>query len=140
VDLDLPGAFRAGGAMTDDRFPSDQGDSPDECDTDNDDGEDFVEAVFIGSRPRVSADRYDLEQLFLAWAWGAHYRDWKTAVRVLARALRGLSEAGLIERRTIRRRSGQTHHGFALTADGYEGLQALAGDWIRDRRSNGDDD
>lgn len=126
--------------MSDDRFPPDQDDSPDECNTDDDGGEDFVEAVFIGSGPLVPADRYDLEELFLTWAWGAHYRDGKTAVRALARALRGLSEAGLIERRTVRRGSGQTHHGFILTADGVEALQALAGDWIRDRRSNGDND
>ena len=126
--------------MTDYRFPSDPDDSPDECDTNIDDAEDFVEAVFISSRPPASSGGYDLEQLFLAWAWGAGYRDWDTAVRVLARALRGLSEAGLIERRTIRRRSGQTHHGFVLTADGHEALQALAGDWIRERRSNGGDD
>ena len=55
------------------------------------------------------------------------------AVCVLARALRGLEEAGLIERRTIRRADGPTHHGFVLTEDGEEALRALSGDWILSR-------
>jgi hypothetical protein len=126
--------------MTDDRFPRDTDDSPDNLDGDDDEGDDFVEAVFIGSPPRLTDDRYRLDQLFLAWAWGAHYRDWDAAVRVYARAVRGLAGAGLIERRTIRRRSGPTHHGFVLTADGRDALQALSGAWIADRRVNSEAD
>lgn len=88
-------------------------------------------AILIGPPTSPSGDRYDLEQLFLAWAWGAKFGSWEQAVRVLGRALRGLEEAGLIERRTIRRGRGRVHHGFALTADGQEAIEALRGDWIR---------
>jgi hypothetical protein len=96
--------------------------------------DDITRAIFIGPPRQATGDPYDLSQLFLAWAWGARYRNWNAAVRVLARALRGLSEAGLIERRTIRRASGETHHGFVLTEDGRDALHALEGDWIKDRR------
>lgn len=91
-----------------------------------------MEATLIGPRRSTTTDPYDLRQLFLTWGWGSGYRDWNAGVRALARALRGLAEAGLIERRTIRRPSGSTHHGFVLTEDGQEALQALSGDWISD--------
>jgi hypothetical protein len=109
--------------------------SPDLDSTPLEKDDDFVEAVFIGPRRQETNDPYDLGELFLAWAWGSGYRDWDAAVRVLARALRGLAEAGLIERRTIRRVSGPTHHGFVLTEDGQEVLRALSGDWITDTRA-----
>jgi hypothetical protein len=93
---------------------------------------DEVTRVILTGPPRpASGDRYDLEQLFLAWAWSAKFGSWKNAVRVLGRALSGLEEAGLIERRTIRRGPGRVHHGFVLTADGQEAIEALRGDWIR---------
>jgi hypothetical protein len=111
------------GAMTDHSSPKNEND------------DDLVEVVFIGPRRQKTNDPYDLGELFLAWAWGSGYRDWNAAVGVLARALRGLAEAGLIERRTIRRVSGPTHHGFVLTEDGHEVLRALSGDWIADTRS-----
>jgi hypothetical protein len=94
-------------------------------------------AILIGPPRPASGDRYDLEQLFLAWAWGAQFGSWKNAVRVLGRALRGLEQAGLIERRTIRRGHGRVHHGFVLTADGQEAIEALRGDWIRSRPDSG---
>lgn len=95
-------------------------------------------AILIGPPRPASGDPYDLEQLFLAWAWGAKFRSWDDAVRVLGRALRGLEETGLIERRTIRRGRGRVHHGFALTADGQEAIEALRGDWIRRSESERD--
>ena len=97
--------------------------------------DDHVVAVFIESRRRTATDRYDLEALFVGWAWESGYRDWNAAVRALARALRGLAAVGLLERRTIRRVAGRTHHGFALTQDGQEALRALSGDWIEDARA-----
>lgn len=98
--------------------------------------ENRIEAVLIGPARQPTTDPYNLGQLFLEWAWGTTpmSRDWNAATRVLARALRGLSEAGLIERRTVRRNTGETHHGFVLTEDGHEALRALAGDWIEDAR------
>jgi hypothetical protein len=76
-------------------------------------------------------ERYDLEQLFLEWAWSAGFPSgWTQAVRSLARSARGLERAGLIERRTIRRVGHPTHHGFVLTDLGREALVALSGDWI----------
>ena len=81
----------------------------------------------------AGAVRYDLAWLFTCWAWEAGVRDWPTALRVLARALRGLERAGLIERRT-RRSSGGVHHGFVLTREGREAVFALSGDWFEEDR------
>ena len=115
--------------MTSHSSPNDLEPAPDDP---RDEADDFVEAALAGPRRQTTSDPYDLGELFLAWAWGSGYRNWDAAVRVLARGLRGLHEAGLIERRTIRRRSGPTHHGFVLTEDGHEVLRALSGDWIPD--------
>ena len=82
---------------------------------------------------KTVARPYDLEQLFVEWAWHVSvHRDWDEAVRVLARALRGLERAGLIERRTIRLPGHKPHHAVRLTPLGKEALVALRGDWIDD--------
>jgi hypothetical protein len=82
---------------------------------------------------RVSGEEYDVGQLFLEWAWEARFpEEWEGAVRALARTLRGLEGAGLIERRTIRRSGAPTHHGFVLTELGRRALHALSGDWIKE--------
>ncbi len=107
--------------------------NPDAGDSELIEEEAFVQAVFI-EPPRITTDPYDLGELFVDWAWWGGYNDWNAGVRALARALRGLAEAGLIERRTIRRVSGPTHHGFVLTEDGQEALRALSGAWISDAR------
>ncbi len=106
--------------------------NPDAGDSELIEEEAFVQAVFIGPPRRITTDPYDLGELFVDWAWWSGYNDWNAGVRALARALRGLAEAGLIERRTIRRVSGPTHHGFVLTEDGQEALRALSGAWISD--------
>jgi hypothetical protein len=118
--------------MSDNSFPDDL--NPEPADPELPEQDDSVEAIFIGPPRQRTGDPYDLGELFLGWAWGSGYRDWNTAVRVLARALRGLVETGLIERRTIRRISGPTHHGFVLTEDGEKALRALSGDWITNPR------
>jgi DNA-binding PadR family transcriptional regulator len=99
--------------------------------------DDLTVAIFRGPRKEPTGDRYDMEQLFSEWCWGTGIGSWKDGVRLLARALRGLEEAGLIERRTIRRGPGRTHHGFTLTPLGEEALKALRGDWLaQDSRSH----
>ncbi len=114
--------------MADKSFPDDL--NPEPHDPHLIEEDDFVEAIFLGPPRQPATDPYNLGQLFLCRAWGTGYRDWNTGVRVLARALRALAEAGLIARRTIRRVSGPTHHGFVLTEDGEKALRALSGDWI----------
>ena len=63
--------------------------------------------IFVAPQGTPSNERYALEHLFVAWAWNARFPDgadgWNGAVRALARSLKGLEGAGLIERRTIRR-------------------------------------
>jgi hypothetical protein len=81
-----------------------------------------------------TGDPYDLERLFLEWAWSTGIREWQAAVRVLARTLHGLEGAGLIERRTVRRAGRTTHHGLVLTDLGRVALDALSGEWIKNRR------
>lgn len=134
MDLGPLGAFLTEGAVTDNSFPDNLNPDADDPELPEpiEEEDDYVEAVFIGARRPTTTDPYDLGRLFLGWAWGSGYRDWNAGVRALARALRGLAEAGLIERRTIRRVSGPTHHGFVLTDDGQEALRALSGDWITD--------
>jgi DNA-binding PadR family transcriptional regulator len=76
-----------------------------------------------------------MERLFLEWAWFTRVPGgWQAAVRVLAHTLHGLEGAGLIERRTMRRAGRATHHGFVLTDLGREALDALSGEWIKDRQ------
>jgi hypothetical protein len=90
-------------------------------------------AVIVTPRTEPSLDRYDLGQLFLEWTWSARFPGgWGASVQVLARTLRGLEQAGLIERRTIRRVGHPTHHGFVLTNLGHEAVNALSGDWMKD--------
>ena len=90
-------------------------------------------AMFYGPRRQPTGDPYDLERLFLEWAWFTQVAGgWPGAVRLLARALRGLQGAGLIERSRVRRHGHATHHGFVLTDLGQEALQALSGDWVKD--------
>ena len=79
---------------------------PDGHDHIEDDDEDSVEVVFISRptqpTPDARRDPYDFGGLFACWSWEAGYRNWNDGVRALVRALRGLEEIGLIERRTIR--------------------------------------
>ena len=80
-----------------------------------------------------SGERYDLFLLFAEWEWYAGYRALPNdAVRVLARAARGLAGAGLIERRRIRRANRPTLHCFELTDLGREAVKALSGRWIKE--------
>jgi hypothetical protein len=99
---------------------------------------DETHAIIVAARRPRTDERYDLQQLFLAWAWFARFRDgadgWDGAVGALARTLRGLEGAGLIERRTIRRPGRRTHHGFTITDLGAEALKALSGEWIEEGR------
>jgi hypothetical protein len=88
-------------------------------------------AILITGSARGADERHDVEGLFLDWAWNVDFcRDWNGAVRLLARALRGLERAGLIERRTIRRQGHRPHHAIRLTPLGDEALVALRADWI----------
>ena len=92
----------------------------------------LVEAVITTPRQSPTGDRYDLGWLFTCWVWESGLGDWSRAVRALARTLRGLERIGLIERRTIRRASAPTHHGFVLTEDGRQAVAALSGGWIKE--------
>ncbi len=94
----------------------------------------WTQAIFYGPRRQPTEDPYDLGRLFLEWAWSTGIREWQAAVRVLARTLHGLQGTGLIERRTVRRAGHATHHGLVLTDLGRAALDALAGEWIKDRR------
>ena len=97
-----------------------------------DGSESFGETTNTTPRGRSATDRYDLQWLFLCWAWEAGYQDWGEGVRALARTLKGLEQLGLIERRTIRRAGEPTHHGLVLTDRGRRALVALSGDWIEE--------
>jgi hypothetical protein len=86
-------------------------------------------AVFFGprrTRPKTVADR--LDRLFLEWAWFTHHHDWMPAVRTLARGLRGLEGAGLVERRRARGSDGRPLHLLELTPLGRSALLLLSGD------------
>lgn len=106
--------------------------SPDQTPLDLSQPDDNPRAVILVRRPRRPIQRYDLEQLFLEWAWNAGFPAgwWTHAVRSYVRTLRGLQAAGFVERRTIRRSGYPTHHGFRVTARGRHALVALSGDWI----------
>ena len=96
-------------------------------------GETFV--VFIPRAKTRPTEPYDLAQLFLEFAWSARCRDgWPGAVRVLARPLRGLKGAGLIECRTLRRSGHPAHYGFVLTPLGSEAVKGLSRDWIEEAK------
>lgn len=97
------------------------------------DDDDRVEAIFIDRRAPTS-DPYDLGWLFLCWGWESGYGSWEDGLRSLARTLRGLEKVGLIVRRRIPRDGRPTHHGFVLTEEGHEAVNALSGDWIREGR------
>jgi hypothetical protein len=79
-----------------------------------------------GKRPKSLGDR--LGRLFLEWAWATRHRDWEAGVRTLARTLRGLEGAGLIERQRVRSDGGETLHMVRLTALGHRALSLLSGD------------
>lgn len=61
----------------------------------------------------------------LTWTWGARYTRWEDGLGALARALRGLEEAGLITRHTARAGGELPLHGLTLTKDGHAVLEAL---------------
>jgi DNA-binding HxlR family transcriptional regulator len=64
----------------------------------------------------------------LRWAWFGGFRTWDAAVRSLARTLRGLERADLIERRTLRTDRGQpVRRILTLTAHGHEVTALLSG-------------
>ena len=77
-------------------------------------------------------DSLDLAMLFLWWSLATEFRNWKGAVRALARALQGLERLGFIDRRTVRRPGHRTHDGFVPTDGGLTALIALSGDSIRE--------
>jgi hypothetical protein len=93
----------------------------------------LVEAI-ITTPGETGTAPYDLAWLFTCWAWEAGFRDWQTALRVLARVLRGLERSGLVERRAVRRAGQLTHHGFVLTDAGREAVTALSGHWIEEAK------
>lgn len=59
------------------------------------------------------------------WADAGQYPSWPDAVRALARNLRGLEAAGLINRRTVRHPGQPPLHGVTLTEAGHKCLAAL---------------
>ena len=59
------------------------------------------------------------------WADEGQYPSWSAAVRALARNLRGLEAAGLINRRTVRHPGHPPLHGVTLTDAGHKCLAAL---------------
>jgi len=86
-------------------------------------------AIFIGPRrtqPRTVADR--LDRLFLEWAWSTCHQEWTSAVRTLARGLKGLEGAGLAKRRRVRGADGRLLHLLDLTPLGRSALLLLTGD------------
>lgn len=85
-------------------------------------------AVFPGPKrisPKTLGDR--LRQLSLAWAWNSGHPSWVSAVRTLARVLRGLAAEGLIERQRTRSTDGQVLHLVRLTPLGKVALRLLNG-------------
>ena len=92
--------------------------------TDNDDSETL--AILCSRSREQSSAGYDLERLFVEWAWFAGFRDWDKAVRALAHVLRGLEGAGLIERRAIRRVGRRPLHGLRLTPLGTKAVECLS--------------
>lgn len=91
-------------------------------------------AIFIGEGTRTTSERPDspailhsrLEWCLLRWAWGAGYQDWPEGVRRLARTLRGLVDADLIERGRVVDADGRVRHTVVVTDDGHELLRLLA--------------
>ncbi len=69
----------------------------------------------------------------LGWIWGAGYTQWEDGLRAMARALRGLEQAGLITRHTTRAADEPPLHRLMLTKDGHAVLEAL-----RDRSAGGE--
>ena len=85
-------------------------------------------AIFIGpkrTRPRALSVR--LDRLFLEWAWATRHEEWTQAVRTLARTLKGLEGAGLIERERVRGDDGRALHLLRLTPLGSSALTLLSG-------------
>ena len=78
------------------------------------------------ARPKTLGDR--LGELFLEWAWATRHRDWERAVRTLARTLKGLEDAGLVERLRVHGEGGETLHLVRLTGLGEFALALLSGD------------
>jgi hypothetical protein len=84
-----------------------------------------------GTRPVTLADR--LSYLFLHIAWESGHPRWESAVRTVARMLRGLEGAGLIERQRISAADGRAVHLIRVTALGQEALRLLEGRGALDR-------
>jgi hypothetical protein len=84
-----------------------------------------------GTRPVTLADR--LSHLFLHVAWESGHPRWESAVRTVARMLRGLAGAGLIERQRISAADGRAVHLIRVTALGQEALRLLEGRGPLDR-------
>ena len=89
-------------------------------------GEGPGEVAFLRRRTAPPTTEERLSHAFLCWAWEAAFPDWQDAVRALARALRGLERAGLVERHTDRVSGRGPIHGITLTADGRALLALLA--------------
>lgn len=86
-------------------------------------------AIVVGAkrtRPKTLGDR--LGEMFLEWSWATGYRDWEAGVRILARTLKGLEGAGLIERQRVRGDDDQPVHLARLTPLGLRALSLLDGD------------
>jgi hypothetical protein len=86
-------------------------------------------AIFVGTkrtRPKTLGDR--LGELCLEWAWATGHRDWEAGVRTLARTLKGLDGAGLIERHRVHGDDEQPLHLLRLTPLGQQALALLSGD------------
>jgi hypothetical protein len=101
-----------------------------------DTGDDWTVAAFIGSGnsgpDAPGTDLYHrLESIFMVWGWNAGYRSWYTAVRALARAVRGLEQSGLMERNTTRRLGDRPRRVWTLTDDGRHVAAALTGEGQR---------
>ena len=86
-------------------------------------------AIFFGpKRNRPKAVSVRLDRLFLEWAWATRHEEWTQAVRTLARTLKGLEGAGLIERERVRGDDGQPLHLLRPTERGKRALALLGGD------------
>ena len=86
-----------------------------------------------GTRTPLPRSTSDWRGLASAGQWGARYARWEDGLRALARALRGLEQAGLITRHTTRRAGHPPLHGVTLTKNGHAVLEALC-----DRSAGGD--